>query len=98
MNNLIIKGAYYYDHTSDQILIPHFTGEFYVVDCDRYETIENLKERYNDDYIEEVEENYIMYNDVKYYYAEYHPETVEDWELLSDLSELSHIECEFDFE
>jgi len=56
-----------------------------------------LKDRYDEDYIESVIDDYIEYNGEKYYYAEYSPHNVGDWELLSDLSKLNHLEKEFEF-
>lgn len=83
----VIRGAVY--KRENDLVIPHFTGEFWMVDCDNYITMEELKQVYNEDYIKGVEDNYIEYEGVKYYYAEYSPEQVEDdWELLSDISEL----------
>ena len=92
---LVIKGAYYFD--GDTILVPHYTGEFFIVDCDQYITKEELKDQYSESYIENVKDNYIEYDGIKYYYAEYSPFGVENWELLSDLSELSHNEMDYDF-
>ena len=98
MIKLVIKGAYYYDRKNDVILVPHFTGEYFIVDCTEYSTIENLKGRYNDDFINNVlKTNPIKFEGKKYYEAEYSPFNINDWELLSDLSELNHIENDFDF-
>ena len=86
---LVIKGAQYFERDSDIILIPHYTGVFWMVDCDRYYPLDELKEMYSDGYVESVMDNYIEFEDKKYYYAEYRPWNVtEDWELISDLSEL----------
>lgn len=83
----VIAGAVY--KRENDLVIPHQTGEFSIVDCDNYVTIEELKEDYDEEYIKEVEDNYIEYEGVKYYYAEWSPEYVtDDWELLSDISEL----------
>lgn len=43
---IVIKGAKYF--TGDRILIPHMTGEFFIVDCDEYVTLEELKEDYDE--------------------------------------------------
>ena len=53
--------------------------------------MEELKADYDEEYIKDVEDDYIEYRGVKYYYAEYSPEYVsEDWYLLADsISELS---------
>ena len=62
----VIKGAVY--KRENDLVIPHYTGECWMVDCDNYVTMEE---------------------GVKYYYAEWSPEHVtDDWELLSDISEL----------
>ena len=39
-NPLIIKGAIYKD--GDELVRPHFTGEFWMVDCTEYKTRENI--------------------------------------------------------
>ena len=93
----VIKGAYYYDRNLDKILIPHFTGEFCIVDCTQYIKRDELKERYDEAFVNEVEDDFVEFEGEKYYYAEYSPQNVEDWELLSDISDLEHIEEEFDF-
>ena len=95
--NLIVRGAYYYNSESDEILIPHYTGEFRIVDCDQYVTMKELKRSYDKKYIAQVIDSLIEYEGKKYYNAEYSPRDVGDWELLSDLSELSHIEESYDF-
>jgi hypothetical protein len=84
----VIKGAVY--KRENDLVIPHQTGEFSIVDCDNYVTMEELKQDYDEDYIKEVEDNYIEYRGVKYYYAEWSPEHVtDDWYLLSEsISEL----------
>lgn len=71
----VIKGAKYF--TGDRILIPHMTGEFFMVD-------------YDEEYVESVEDNYIEHEGEKYYYAEWGPFNVsEEWDLISDISSLS---------
>lgn len=98
MSKLVIAGAFYYDEEDDIILIPHYTGEYSIVDCDRYVTMSNLKERYDKSYIKNVKDNPIELRGKKYYDAEYSPQTVEDWELLSDLSKLRHQEENYNFD
>lgn len=84
----VIKGAKYF--TGDNILIPHFSGEYVTVDCDEYATLEELKKEYSAEYIESVKDNYIEHNGEKYYYAEWGPFNVtDDWDLISDISSLS---------
>lgn len=93
---LVIRGAYY--RSGNEILVPHFTGEYYIVDCDRFLTKKNLLETYGKQYFNENKDNYVTVDGVKYYYAEYSTYNItEYWELLSDLSELSHTEESFDF-
>ena len=43
-------------------------------------------------------DNYVIYQDKKYYYAEYSPIDTDGLDLLSDLSELEHIEESYDFD
>lgn len=63
----VIAGAVY--KRENDLVIPHYTGEFWMVDCDNYVTMEELEQDYDEDYIKEVEDNYIEYEGVKYYYA-----------------------------
>ena len=80
----VIKGAVY--KRENDLVIPHQTGEFSIVDCDNYVTMEELKADYDEEYIKEVEDNYIEYRGIKYYYAEWSPEHVtDDWYLLSEI-------------
>ena len=94
---LVIKGAYYHDRESDTILIPHFTGKFGIVDCTRFKKMEELKEEYDESYINQVKDDPVIFEGEKYYDAEYRPLYIEDWTLLSDLSDLEHLEEDFDF-
>jgi len=84
----VIAGAKYYDRDRDVILIPHYTGEYSMVDCTEYATKEDLKGRYDKDFIKNNEENYIEHNGEIYYYAEWGPFSIGGWELLSDISDL----------
>lgn len=87
----VIKGARYF--TGDRILIPHFTGEYITVDCDEYVTLEELKEDYDKEYVESVEDNYIEHEGEKYYYAEWGPFNVSsEWDLISDISSIGLVE------
>lgn len=87
----VIKGAKYF--TGDRILIPHTTGEFFVVDCDEYMPLDELKADYDEDYVESVEDNYIEHEGEKYYYAEWGPFNVSsEWDLISDISSVELIE------
>ena len=89
---LVITGALY-RVDEDTLVKPHFTGDFGAVDCTRYLTKEELEGRYDESFIRQNKNNFIEEDGIKYYYAEYSPFHVsEDWELLSDLSELNHNE------
>lgn len=94
---LVIAGAYYYDREDDKILIPHYTGDFRIVDCNEFIRMEELKARYEEEYIKGVKDYPIELNGEKYYDAEWGPFSVGNWELLSDLSELQHTEENFDW-
>ena len=96
MEKFVIKGAYY--QNGDTILVPHFTGEYNIVDCTRYYTKEEMEETYGETFIKDNKDNYVDVDDVRYYYAEYSPYTVDDdWVLLSDLGDLEHTENSFNF-
>ena len=89
---LVISGALY-RVDEDTIVKPHFTTEYAAVDCTRYFTKEELEGRYGESFIRQNKNDFIEEDGIKYYYAEYSPFHVsEDWELLSDLSELNHLE------
>lgn len=93
---LVIKGAYYL--SGDNVLIPHFTGEYIMVDCDRFMQKKEWKETYSKQFRDENKDNFVEVDGTKYYYAEYSPMNIdEDWILLSDLSEIKHIEEDFNF-
>ena len=95
---LVIKGAYYYNRETDEIIVPHYTGEYNIVDCDEYIQMNELKGIYDKSYIDGVRNRPIIFEEKQYYSAEYSPKYVDDyWELLSDLSELSFIEENFDW-
>ncbi len=94
---LIIKGAHYYDRESDEILVPHYSGEYDILDCTKHIRKKELKAIYDDKYVKSVIGNPIIFKGNKYYNAQYGPEHVGDWELLSDLSKLVFVEENFDF-
>ena len=94
--NLVIKGAIY--QVGDEILVPHFTGEYIMVDCTRYMKKSDLLDIYDKSFFKDNKENFVIVDGEKYYYAEYSPFNVgDDWLLLSDLSEIEHMEENFDF-
>ena len=83
----MIKWAEYI--SKDNILyIPHYSWDFWACDCDRYLLLDQLKDIYSDDFIRDNEYNYIEYNDILYYYAEYEPVVTKDFELISDIFDL----------
>jgi len=87
MNRLVIAGAVYFD--GENILIPHYTGEFHTVDCDLYSPKKEILSSYDRKYFNSVKDDYIEHNGVKYYNAEYSCFCPDDeWELLSDISNL----------
>ena len=97
---LMIKGAFYYDRDAKTVLVPHYTGEYNAVDCDKYVLLDELKVNYPESYIEDVIENNdcIVFENKEYYYAQYSPWcNLNELELLSDVSELQHIENNYDF-
>ena len=86
----VIKGAYYYDRESETILIPHFTGEYYMVDCSQFVKMDELKKIYDESYINQVKNDPIEFEGEKYYNAEYSLWTIGEWELINDLSDINH--------
>lgn len=94
----VIKGAFYFDRNSKILLVPHFTGEYSMVDCDSFETMDGLKETYDDSYIDTVYDSPIEFEGESYYSTESGPFNISDsWKLLSDISELSFQEEDYDF-
>lgn len=94
---LIIKGAIYKD--GDELVRPQFTGEFVMVDCTEYKTLENIKLEYDEDFAENVFENspVISHDEVIYYECEYSPHNTSEFELLSDLDSLDYYDEENQF-
>jgi len=97
MNHLVIQGAFYIK--GDIVLVPHFTGEYSIVDCDEYKTKKQIKSEYSkEDYKRITQESYCTYDGETYYSTgDYSPYGTEGMELLSDLSKLSHIENDYNF-
>lgn len=94
----IIKGAIYFDE--DIILRPHYSGEFYTVDCDEYKTKEQIKSEYSKEDAKKFtgkDSFYITYEGVKYYECEYGPYDTEKFQLLSDIGELEFFDEETEF-
>ena len=94
----VIKGAYYYDREGNTLLVPHYTGNFSVVDCDSFNKMEDLTARYDQSYIDSVKDSPIEFEGENYYSTEWGPFNIDDdWELLSDISELYFMEENFAF-
>ncbi len=94
----VIKGALY--QQGDTVLRPHFTGDFFMVDCTEYLTKEEIKGKYSREFAKELtgeDGSYITVDEVKYFQAEYGPYNTDGMELLSDLSELEYYDEESDF-
>ncbi len=89
MTKLIIKGAVYFSADYEAIIKPLRTGEFWLVDCEEYLTKQDYLDRYAKDYFNENKNDFITYEGVKYYYAGYRPLNNSDFNLLSDLEDLS---------
>ena len=68
------------------------------MDCDSFETMDEVKGSYDQSYIDSVKDSPIEFKGEKYYSTEWGPFHVsDDWELLSDISGLSFQEEEYDF-
>ena len=96
---LVIKGVIYYESELNHIIIPKHTGIYTSVDCEAYITeSEMISKGYSEEYRNGNKENYITKDDVKYYYTGYTPYHIdEDWEMLSDISDLEFNADESDF-
>ena len=93
---LVIRGAYY--KNEDSILVPHSTGDYNVVDCNEYIRKKEWKNRYYEEDWEGNKDHYVKVRGKKYYYAGFRPVYVgSEWEVLSDLSGISHTETDYDF-
>lgn len=91
---LVIAQAVY-SH-KDDLAIPHFTGEFNMVDCTLYMRKKRLKTLYDKEKIEIFLENtYLIYDDIKYYATETYLIDTDKLYLESDLSKLVHNNEEF---
>jgi len=96
-NPLIIKGAIYKD--GDELVRPHYTGEYYMVDCTEYKTKEDILANYDKADAKNIfksNEPY-LHDDVEYFECEYSPHNTQDFELLSDLSDLEFYDYETSF-
>jgi hypothetical protein len=92
----IIKGAIYTD--GETLLRPHYSGEFYAVDCTEYKTNEEIKANYVKKYVKELKDAfYLTYEGVKYYECDYSPYYTDNMDLLSDIDKLEYYDEETDF-
>ncbi len=72
------------------IIVPHYTGEYFIVDCDRYKILPEIMEMYDDRFIKENKDNNVEYDGETYFYAEYSPMTVDEhWDKNTLLSYLN---------
>ena len=98
MAKLVIKGAIY--KSGNTLLRPHYTGEFHTVDCTQYFLKSEIKANYSNDFYKKAtgkDSSNIVCNGIKYYECEYGPYHTNDFELLSDLSDLEYFDYETDF-
>lgn len=96
-NPLIIKGAIY--KSGDELLRAHFTGKFFMVDCTEYKLTKQIKQDYDKKTANEFikDGNYLTYENKRYYQCEYSPFHTNDFELLSDLSNIEFYDDETEF-
>ncbi len=84
---IMIKWAEYI--SKDNIIyIPHYSWDFNWCDCDRYLIMSELKKIYDNRYFKYNKDNYIEYDNQKYYYSEYEAVLTKDLELISNISDL----------
>ena len=82
----IIREVVYKLGLENVLLVPHKTGRFEMIDCDYYLPMDSMKLEFNNEYINKVKDDYIEYQGIKYYYAGFTPEYVEnDWVELFEL-------------
>jgi hypothetical protein len=92
----IIKGAIYTD--GDELLRPHYSGNFSAVDCTEYKTKSQIKQEYDKKTAKVMLSNLCLtYEGEKYYECECNPFHTDNMDLLSDLSELEYFDEETDF-
>lgn len=95
---LVINGAYYYSEQFGCVVMVCRTGEFWVVDCNRFFLKENYIEKFGEEQFIENEDDFIMYDHEQYFSDNGSiPLNTEDFELLSDLTDLRHNETEYGF-
>jgi hypothetical protein len=88
---LVIKGVFYYDTKGNEVLVPHMTGDFQIVDCDVYKKMENIDtDNYPAGHFDDVET--VTVDGETYYQCDYEVTDVDDWVVLSDVGNLQHFE------
>jgi hypothetical protein len=95
---IIISGAIYTN--GEELLRPHYSGNYLIVDCTQYLTKKHIKENYRNDFYKEATGKnafYLTYQGVKYFECEFSPYNTEDMELLSEISEIEFYDNETNF-
>lgn len=92
----IIAGLIYTN--GDELLRPHYSGEFSIVDCTEYKTKEQIKDEYSGKALKTMLSGLCLtYEGVKYYECEYSPFSTDGMELLSDIWVVKHYDEETEF-
>lgn len=93
----IIKGAIYTD--ADTLLRPHFSGNFYIVDCTEYKKEEVILSEYSESTANEFinESRCLTYEGTRYFECQYSPCDTKDMELLSEINSLEYFDNETEF-
>lgn len=92
----IIKGAIYKD--GDELVRVHFTGEFWMVDATEFKTKDAIQEEYHTEFADTCLQNTMLtYEGIGYFECESSPHHTENFELLSDISELEFYDYETNF-
>ena len=81
----IIKGLIYTD--GEMLLRPHYSGEFYAVDCDEYAPAKYIRENYSDAEKFIKSGDFLTHKGKKFFRIEYAPHNTKEMGLLSDLPE-----------
>lgn len=94
---IIIKGAIYTD--GNNLLRPHFSGNFSDVDCTEFKPAKEIKANYSKESAQKFIKDgfYLTYEGVKYYECEYSPYHTDGMDLLSDISRIEFFDEETDF-
>lgn len=98
MTKQIIKGLIYSTENKSVLLRPHFSGNFFIVDCTQYKQKKEIKENYSEQlYKQFLKGIYLTYNGKKYYECEYSPYNTDGFKLLSDIGELEFFDDKTEF-